>query len=75
LQFRARHHAIPIRDSRTRPFQTLNEAWDIDERWQVEYEMYVVTHDPDPENPRGVPVSDLREQALQKCSGARVDER
>ena len=75
LQFRTRHHTIPIRDSRTRALETLNQAWDIDERRQFEYEMYVVTHDPDLENPRGVPVSDLREQALQKCSGARVDER
>ena len=75
LQFRARHHAIPVRDSRTRALETLNQAWDIDERWQFEDEMYVVTHDPDPKNSRGVPVSDLREQAPQKRSGASVDER
>jgi len=75
LQFRARHHAIPVRDSRTCALETLNQAWDIDERWQFEYEMYVVTHDSDPENSRGVPVSDLREQAPQKRSGASVDER
>src|SRR2546422_7431029 len=29
LQFRARHHAIPVRDSRTRALETLNQAWDI----------------------------------------------
>jgi len=75
LQFRTLHHAIPVRDSRTCALETLHQAWDIGERWQFEYDMYVVTHDSDPENSRGVPVSDLREQAPQKRSGASVDER
>jgi len=74
-QFRTRHHTIPIRDSRTRAFETLNEAWDIDERWQFEYEMYVVTHDPDPQNRRSVPAGNRREHPSQKLSSPAVDER
>jgi len=75
LQFRPRHHAIPIRDSRTRALETLNQAWDIDERRQVEDEMYVVTHDPDPQNRRSVPAGNRREHPSQKLSSPAVDER
>src|SRR2546426_2083227 len=66
FQLRTRHHSIPIRDSRTRALQPLNETRDIGLRRQFQDEMYVVAHDPDPEKFRGVPAGNLREHASQK---------
>ncbi len=41
---------------------------------QFQDEMYVVAHDTDPENCRGVPASDLRKDASQKLRSAGMDE-
>jgi len=41
---------------------------------QLQDEMYVVAHDPDPENSRCVSVSDLRKDASQKLRSPGMDE-
>jgi len=74
LQFRTGHDSIPIRDSRTRPLQPLNQTRDIDTGRQFQDEMYVVAHDTHPEDSRGVPVRYLREGASQKLRSPGMDE-